>query len=169
RSTSGPMSVPNSTGTNWNLYRSMKKPITPSAAATTRSNQLIRKAYTPAQQMATTEGSNTQLGTRSMATQTRMRLMFNTSSITLPISSEAISPQNRSGLVLTNWGPGWIPCTCIATNITANVAEKGSPRASSGIIDEVAAALLADSGPANPDTAPLPKFCRSRPTTDSVR
>src|SRR5699024_484089 len=84
------------TGTNWNLYRSMKKPMTPSAAATTRSNQLIRKAYTPAQQRATTDGSSTQFGTRSMATQTRMRLMFNTSSKTLPISSEAISPPHKS-------------------------------------------------------------------------
>src|SRR5690625_200126 len=169
RSTSGPMSVPNSTGTSWKLYRSMKNPMTASAAATTRSNQLSRNVYTPAQQIATTAGSRIQLGTRSTATHSRIRLTLSNNSITLPMSNEAMSPQNRSGLVLTSCGPGWMPWTCIATNMTASVPENGSPNDSSGIINDVAAALLADSGPASPDTAPLPNFLRSRPTIDSRR
>src|SRR5690625_4863454 len=51
-------------------------------------------------------GRSIQFGTRSTATHTRIRLTLYNSSMTLPMSSEALSPRNSSGLVLTSCGPG---------------------------------------------------------------
>ena len=44
-----------------------------------------------------------------------------------------------------------------APNISAIVALAGMPSVSSGMKDDVAAALFAVSGPATPSSAPLPK------------
>src|SRR4051812_11776023 len=78
------------------------------------------------------------------------------SSITLPTYIQATKPQNPSGWSFTNDGPGgppWIISAAISTAVTGPV---GMPSASIGTNAPVDAALLADSGPATPATAPCP-------------
>ena len=50
-----------------------------------------------------------------------------------------------------------MPWIIIAPIISAMMALDGSPSVSSGMNEVCAAALLADSGPATPSIAPLPK------------
>ena len=50
-----------------------------------------------------------------------------------------------------------MPWMIIAPIISAMMAFDGSPSVSSGMNEVCAAALLADSGPATPSIAPLPK------------
>ena len=69
---------------------------------------------------------------------------------------ELTTPQKSSGSSETKSGPGVMPWMRRAPNISAMVALAGMPRLSSGMKDEVAAALFADSGPATPSMAPLP-------------
>ena len=83
------------------------------------------------------------------------RLMI--SSRMLPMYMEFTTPQKRSGFCSTSCGPGVTPWISRAPNISAMVALAGMPRVSSGMNDDVAAALLAVSGPATPSGAPLPK------------
>ena len=72
---------------------------------------------------------------------------------------ESITPQNTSGWSVISCGPGGMPCSSSAPNITAIVPLAGMPSVRSGMNEEVAAALLAVSGEATPSTAPLPKRC----------
>ena len=53
-------------------------------------------------------------------------------------------------------GPGWMPWMVIAPIISAITALAGMPSVSIGMNEVCAPALLADSGPATPSTAPLP-------------
>ena len=50
-----------------------------------------------------------------------------------------------------------MPWTISAASMTAGIGPVGTPSASIGTKAPQAAALLADSGPATPSTAPLPK------------
>ncbi len=70
---------------------------------------------------------------------------------------ELTTPQNRSGCSETSCGPGGMPWISSAPNISAIVALAGMPSVSSGMNDEVAAALFAVSGAATPSIAPLPE------------
>ena len=70
---------------------------------------------------------------------------------------ELMTPQNRSGRSSMSCGPGVTPTTSSAAKSIAIEALAGMPIVSSGMKDEVAAALLADSGPATPSIAPRPK------------
>ncbi len=79
------------------------------------------------------------------------------SSTTLPTYMLATKPQNSSGWLWISIGPGRMPCTMIAAIITAVTGLVGMPSAIIGTNAPVAAALLADSGPATPSIAPLPK------------
>ena len=88
------------------------------------------------------------------------RLM--TSSIRLPIHMEATMPQNRSGRLSITAAPGAMPWMIIAPIISAITTLDGMPSVSSGMNEVCAAALLADSGPATPSIAPLPKRDGSR-------
>ena len=78
------------------------------------------------------------------------------SSRMLPRYMELMTPQNRSGCSDTSCGPGGMPWISSAPNITAMVALAGMPSVSSGMNDEVAAALFAVSGAATPSIAPRP-------------
>ena len=69
----------------------------------------------------------------------------------------AIIPQNNSGRSDITCGPGWIPWMIIAPIISAITAFEGMPSVSRGMKEVCAPALLADSGPATPSMAPLPK------------
>ncbi len=69
----------------------------------------------------------------------------------------AIRPQNRSGRRVITSGPGWMPWICSAPSISAITPLAGSPSVSMGMNLHWASALLADSGPATPSIAPLPK------------
>ena len=88
------------------------------------------------------------------------RLM--TSSIRLPIHIEATMPQNRLGRSVITCGPGWIPWMVMAPIMSAITALPGMPNVSIGMNEVWAPALLADSGPATPSTAPWPKRDGSR-------
>ena len=55
------------------------------------------------------------------------------------------------------FGPGMMPWIVIAPTISAITALGGMPSVSSGMKAVCAPALLADSGPATPSIAPLPK------------
>ena len=78
-------------------------------------------------------------------------------SIALPIHMDAIMPQNSSGFLVMTCGPGMMPWIVIAPTISAMTALGGMPSVSSGMKAVCAPALLADSGPATPSIAPLPK------------
>ena len=69
---------------------------------------------------------------------------------------ELTTPQNRSGRSSTSCGPGVMPRTSSAANSIAIDALAGMPSVSSGMNDDVAAALFAVSGAATPSTAPRP-------------
>ncbi|MNC94656.1 hypothetical protein D3C83_115640 [compost metagenome] len=69
----------------------------------------------------------------------------------------ATNPQNSSGCSWISIGPGRMPCTMMAAIITAVTGLVGMPSAIIGTNAPVAAALFADSGPATPSMAPLPK------------
>ncbi len=75
----------------------------------------------------------------------------------LPIHMVAIRPQNRSGRCVITCGPGWMPWMVSAPSISAITPEAGRPSVSMGMNLHCASALLADSGPATPSIAPLPK------------
>ena len=59
---------------------------------------------------------------------------------------ELMTPQKRSGRSSMSCGPGVTPTTSSAAKSIAIEALAGMPIVSSGMNDEVAAALLADSG-----------------------
>src|SRR5438309_2991997 len=82
---------------------------------------------------------------------------LSTSSTMLPTYMLATNPQNNCGSCVMSNGPGEMPCTMIAASITAVMGPVGMPSASMGTNAPVAAALFADSGPATPSIAPLPK------------
>ena len=77
--------------------------------------------------------------------------------MTLPIHMLATMPQNRSGRLVITAEPGSMPWMIMAPIISAMMAFDGKPSVSSGMNEVCAAALLADSGPATPSIAPLPK------------
>src|SRR5512137_2485862 len=81
---------------------------------------------------------------------------LSTTSIRFPIHIEAIRPQNRLGLLVITWGPGWMLWIVIAPIISAMTAFGGMPSVSIGMNDVCAPALLADSGAATPRMLPLP-------------
>ena len=74
----------------------------------------------------------------------------------LPMYIELMTPQKTSGCSSTSCGPGETPRISSAPNSIAIVALAGRPIVSSGMNDDVAAALLAVSGAATPSTAPRP-------------
>jgi hypothetical protein len=57
-------------------------------------------------------------------------------------------------------GPGWMPWRMSAPIISAITGFDGMPKVSIGMKEVCAPALLADSGPATPSMAPLPKASR---------
>ena len=77
-------------------------------------------------------------------------------SIKLPIHMLAIIPQNMLGRSVMICGPGWMPWMVSAPIISAITALPGMPKVSMGMNEVCAPALLADSGPATPSTAPWP-------------
>ena len=83
-------------------------------------------------------------------------------SIRLPIHILAIMPQNMPGRSLMICGPGWMPWMVSAPIISAMTAFPGMPRVSIGMNEVCAPALLADSGPATPSTAPWPNSAAFR-------
>ena len=85
-----------------------------------------------------------------------MNAVLRISSITLAMYCEAISPQTNCGFFSNSSGPGRRPHIIRPPSMIAVVAEPGMPSVSIGTIAPVAAALLADSGPATPSIAPLP-------------
>ena len=95
-------------------------------------------------------------GTRSARTNSGMNAVLRTSSITLAMYCEAISPQTNCGFFSNSSGPGRRPHIIRPPSMIAVVAEPGMPSVSIGTIAPVAAALLADSGPATPSIAPRP-------------
>jgi hypothetical protein len=68
----------------------------------------------------------------------------------------AMKPQNNCGCWVISSGPGATPCTISTAIRIACTGPSGTPSASIGTKAPEAAALLADSGPATPSTAPLP-------------
>ncbi len=80
----------------------------------------------------------------------------------------ATTPQKRSGRWVMKSGPGWMPWITSAPSRSAVTALPGMPSDSSGIMLPPTAALLADSGPATPSIAPLPKRVGSRATRRST-
>ncbi len=82
---------------------------------------------------------------------------FSTTSSRLPIHIEVISPQNSGGLLVITCGPGWMLWIIIAATISAITGVVGMPSVSIGMNEVWAPALFADSGPATPSIAPLPK------------
>ena len=76
----------------------------------------------------------------------------------LPMNMEAANPQNTSGLVSNNRGPGLMPKLINPPSITAVVSLPGTPRISRGINEPTEAELLADSGAATPRISPLPNW-----------
>jgi len=85
-----------------------------------------------------------------MPTSGRFRMMR----IRLPIHMLAISPQKRAGCSTITEGPGVMPLIINAASMSAMVALPGTPNVSVGMNAHCEAALLADSGPANPSIAP---------------
>ena len=67
-----------------------------------------------------------------------------------------MTPQKTSGCSVIRKGPGVIPWIIRAAKIMAIDGFPGMPSVSSGMNDELEAALLADSGPATPSMMPLP-------------
>ena len=68
----------------------------------------------------------------------------------------AIRPQNSAGWLVITEGPGVMPWIIMAPSIMAMIELDGMPRVSSGMKDDWAPALLADSGAATPSTIPVP-------------
>src|SRR5713101_9780126 len=120
------------------------------------STTLRLTAYTPRIEQTSTIGYSTGYGTRSRFTKrpTRGRLRINR--ITLPTYIEAMKPQKSRGSCWISSGPGVTPCTIMAASSSAATGTPGTPRASIGTNAPEVAALLADSGPATPATAPRP-------------
>ena len=85
-----------------------------------------------------------------------------TTSMRLPIHMLATMPQKRLGRSVITCGPGWMPWMVSAPIISAITALPGMPSVSIGMNEVCAPALLADSGPATPSIAPLPKREGSR-------
>ena len=75
-----------------------------------------------------------------------------------PTYKAATKPQTTSGLSKNSIGPAWISNIKKAPNITAVVADPGTPKANIGTKAPALAALFADSGPATPFISPFPKF-----------
>ena len=75
----------------------------------------------------------------------------------MPTYMLAISPQKTSGWSWMSSGPGVTPWIINAASITAGTGPVGHARARAAAPGALAAALLADSGPATPSIAPLPK------------
>jgi hypothetical protein len=88
--------------------------------------------------------------------------------MTFPTYMLATTPQKRSGRWVMKSGPGWMPWMTSAPRRSAVTALPGMPSDSSGIMLPPTAALLADSGPATPSIAPLPKREGSRATRRST-
>ena len=76
----------------------------------------------------------------------------------------ATMPQNIPGRSVMICGPGWMPWIVKAPIISAITALPGMPNVSIGMNEVCAPALLADSGPATPSTAPRPNRDGSRAT-----
>ncbi len=76
--------------------------------------------------------------------------------MTLPTYIEAMKPQKSCGSCWISSGPGVTPCTIMAASSSAAIGTPGTPSASIGTNAPDVAALLADSGPATPATAPWP-------------
>ncbi|MNY53873.1 hypothetical protein D3C86_1896720 [compost metagenome] len=74
----------------------------------------------------------------------------------LPSHIETMRPQNSCGWSPIMRGPGCTPWIMKAPSISAMVGLPGMPSRSVGMNAVCEAALLADSGPATPSTAPLP-------------
>src|SRR5438067_13573066 len=89
---------------------------------------------------------------------------LSTTSIKLPTHIEAINPQNSDGFDVITCGPGWMLWIVIAPTMSAITAFSGMPRVSSGMNDDCAPALFADSGPATPWMAPRPNSLGSSAT-----
>ena len=64
---------------------------------------------------------------------------------------------NKVAVASITCGPGVMPWMVMAPTINAITALDGIPSVSMGMNDDCAAALFADSGPATPSMAPLPK------------
>ena len=109
-------------------------------------------------------GNSRRYGMRRNCTQmpTSGRLMM--TSIRLPIHMLTTMPQNNPGCLVITCGPGVMPWIIMAPIISAISGLDGMPRVSSGMNEDCAAALLADSGPATPSIAPLPNREGSRAT-----
>ena len=120
------------------------------------STTLLPTEYTPSMQKHSIAGYRYEYGMRSRFTNRPTSGKFNTSSTTLPTYMLATKPQKSSGCCVISIGPGEMPCTMIAASMTAVIGPVGMPSASIGTNAPVAAALLADSGPATPSIAPLP-------------
>ncbi len=69
----------------------------------------------------------------------------------------ATMPQKSSGRCVMNSGPGCTPWMMSAPSSSAVTGFPGMPSDSTGMMLPATAALFADSGPATPSTAPLPK------------
>src|SRR5712692_3422067 len=117
---------------------------------------LLLTAYTPRMQHTRIDGYSTGYGTRSRFTNRPTSGRFRINKITLPTYIEAMKPQKRFGSLLISNGPGVTPWTIMAASNSAATGVPGTPRASIGTNAPDVAALLADSGPATPATAPLP-------------
>ena len=102
-------------------------------------------------------GNSTRYGTFSKATHSPISGRFSMTSIRLPTHMLAISPQKSSGFCVITCGPGAMPWIVSAPSISAITALAGMPSVSVGMNLHCASALFADSGPATPSIAPLPK------------
>jgi hypothetical protein len=118
------------------------------------STALLFTAYTPRIEHTRMIGYRNGYGTRSRFTNSPTRGRLRMSRITLPTYIEAMKPQNSLGLSWMRSGPGVTPWTIIAASSSAATGTPGTPRASMGTNAPDVAALLADSGPATPATAP---------------
>src|SRR5271157_1313553 len=83
---------------------------------------------------------------------------FNTRSMTFPRYMLLTTPQKRSGWSLRRSGPGVTPWMRKAPNSTDRLTFGGIPSVRSGMKEEEAAELFADSGAATPSMAPVPNF-----------
>src|SRR3990170_3303552 len=111
----------------------------------------------PMQENAMMQGNKNRYGTLSRLTHRPISGRFRTRSIEFPIHMLATNPQKRSGFCVITWGPGAIPWMVSAPRMSAITALAGMPSVSVGMNLHWASALFADSGPATPSMAPLPK------------
>src|SRR6185503_5004892 len=117
---------------------------------------LLLTAYTPRIEHTRIAGYSTGYGTRRRFTKRPTSGRFKIKRMTLPTYIEAMKPQKSLGSFLISSGPGVTPWTIMAASSRAATGAPGTPRASIGTKAPEVAALLADSGPATPATAPLP-------------